>query len=169
MLAIAAINHTFLLIRTHINQSLLESLEEGVRSITYMTARPLSGAFEDLSADDATDMAVDSAESWLFDAYAIKSSSTNGGDIDLLSTALLTLRLYSAQGAVNVDLPRFRGEVRYWVSVTDVGLRRPPCRCSSLVRPQRSPFLHPGPCAGSAAAHSPCQARAFCAPARACA
>ena len=68
-----------------------------------------------------------------------------------------------------VDLPRFRGEVRYWVSVTDVGLRRPPCRCSSLVRPQRSPFLHPGPCAGSAVAHSPCQARADCAPARACA
>ena len=68
-----------------------------------------------------------------------------------------------------MDLPRFRGEVRYWVSVTDVGLRRPPCRCSSLVRPQRSPFLHPGPCAGSAVAHSPCQARADCAPARACA
>ena len=67
------------------------------------------------------------------------------------------------------DLPRFRGEVRYWVSVTDAGLRRPPCRCSSLVRPQRSPFLHPGPCAGSAVAHSPCQARADCAPARACA
>jgi hypothetical protein len=69
-----------------------------------------------------------------------------------------------------VDLPRFRGEVRCWVSVTDVRLRRrPPCRCSSLVRPQRSPFLHPGPCAGSAVARSPCQARAFCAPARACA
>ena len=68
-----------------------------------------------------------------------------------------------------LDLPRFRGEVRCWVSVTDVGLRRPPCRCSSLVRPQRSPFLHPGPCAGSAVAHSPCQARADCAPARACA
>jgi len=71
---------------------------------------------------------------------------------------------------IAVDLPRFRGEAWCWVSVTDVRLRRrPPCRCSSFVRPQRSPFLHPGPCAGSAAAHSPCQARAFCAPARACA
>lgn len=72
MLAIAAINQTFLLIRKHIDQSLRESIEEGVRSVTYMSARPLSGAFEDLSADDATDMAVDSAESWLFDAYAKK-------------------------------------------------------------------------------------------------
>ena len=69
-----------------------------------------------------------------------------------------------------LDLPRFRGEARCWVSVGDgrSGLR-PPCRCSSLVRPQRSPFLHPGPCTGSAVARSLCQARAFCAPARACA
>ena len=70
----------------------------------------------------------------------------------------------------NMDLPRFRGEAWRWVSVADWrSWRRPPCGCSSLVRPQRSPFLHPGPCAGSAVAHSPCQARAFCAPARACA
>ena len=70
----------------------------------------------------------------------------------------------------SVDLPRFRGEAWRWVSVADWrSWRRPPCGCSSLVRPQRSPFLHPGPCAGSAVAHSPCQARAFCAPARACA
>ena len=70
----------------------------------------------------------------------------------------------------DVDLPRFRGEAWRWVSVADWrSWRRPPCGCSSLVRPQRSPFLHPGPCAGSAVAHSPCQARAFCAPARACA
>ena len=69
-----------------------------------------------------------------------------------------------------LDLPRFRGEAWRWVSVADWrSWRRPPCGCSSLVRPQRSPFLHPGPCAGSAVAHSPCQARAFCAPARACA
>ena len=70
----------------------------------------------------------------------------------------------------NMDLPRFRGEAWCWVSVTDWRSgRRPPFRCSSLVRPQRSPFLHPGPYAGSAVARSPCQARAFCAPARACA
>ena len=102
MLAIAAINQTFLLIRNHIDQSLRESLEEGVQSITYMSARPLSGAFEDLSADDATDIAVDSAESWLFDAYAKKRASAyDDGDIDLLSTALHTLRQYSTQGAIN--------------------------------------------------------------------
>src|SRR5208337_607521 len=71
---------------------------------------------------------------------------------------------------MSLDLPRFRGEAWRWVSVADWrSWRRPPCGCSSLVRPQRSPFLHPGPCAGSAVAHSPCQARAFCAPARACA
>ena len=70
----------------------------------------------------------------------------------------------------SVDLPRFRGEAWCWVSVADWrSWRRPPCGCSFLVRPQRSPFLHPGPCAGSAVARSPCQARAFCAPARACA
>ena len=102
MLAIAAINQTFLLIRNHIDQSLRESLEEGVQSITYMSARPLSGAFEDLSADDATDIAVDSAKSWLFDAYAKKRASAyDDGDIDLLSTALHTLRQYSTQGAIN--------------------------------------------------------------------
>ena len=71
---------------------------------------------------------------------------------------------------IHLDLPRFRGEAWCWVSVSDWRSgRRPPCRCSSLVRPQRSPFLHPGPCSGSAVARSLCQARAFCAPARACA
>ena len=69
----------------------------------------------------------------------------------------------------SLDLPRFRGEARCWVSAGGRSGLRPPCRCSSLVRPQRSPFLHPGPCAGSAVARNLCQARAFRAPARACA
>ena len=90
--------------------------------------------------------------------------------LDYAGLALLVLGIVFMAAEAFVDLPRFRGEAWCWVSVTDVRLRRrPPCRCSSFVRPQRSPFLHPGPCAGSAAAHSPCQARAFCAPARACA
>ena len=94
----------------------------------------------------------------------------------LLSNAVSGLRDGVRDGRGNpgpslhgrLDLPRFRGEAWCWVSVSDWRSgRRPPCRCSSLVRPQRSPFLHPG--AGSAAGHSLCQARAFCAPARACA
>ena len=71
--------------------------------------------------------------------------------------------------ALSWTCPVFVERFGVGVSVTDVRLRRPPFGCSSLVRPPRSPFLHPGPCAGSAAAHSPCQARAFCAPVRACA
>ena len=69
---------------------------------------------------------------WLAVAGDLKTSTGSQG-----SEETQAIRLFHFESGKTrcLDLPRFRGEVRCWVSLTDVRLRRPPCRCSSLVRP----------------------------------
>ena len=67
-----------------------------------------------------------------------------------------------------MDLPRFGGEVRYWVKVSDLRIASSSLSIQFLGSAPAEPVPSSRPCAGSAGARRGCQARADCAPARAC-
>jgi hypothetical protein len=143
---------------------------------------------EDLKARDEAASRVEAAKAALFEAEAKATSEASLKAPEWLLPASLDFIAFMGiwSGMTGPRAAPKRSKVapkrKAWtcpVSVESFGVgitlseRRakchPPSRSSSFVRPLQRPFLRPGPCTGSAAAHSPCQARAICAPGRACA
>ena len=102
ILAIAAINREFLTVAELSRDAIAEAQGNGAVAFDHMVRQPLPGrqAGQHWSADDVIEIAVDAAESWLFDALN-KPIDDTGAPKDLAPLAIKAMQRYSIQHGIN--------------------------------------------------------------------